>query len=384
MFNTKNYLKNFDIFIPIILLLITLMGAFSIGISMLPPTDGQSQTILELISSFNIRHVNLHMLWFLFGAIALAVVVFIDYRNYSVMSPYMYWAIVAALIYVDLRGVVAGGAQSWIDFGAFRFQPSEFAKITVIIVLAKLLSSKPEGINRFLDLIPLGIATGIPLIMIILQPDFGTAAVIFAIFFGMLFMGGLSYKLIALLVALSASGFTLMCFTFLTEIQKARILVFLNPGADPMGSGYHVMKSIVALASGRVFGKDLFDGNTLSQLDFLPAKHTDFIFSVMTEGLGFVAGAAIIILYLLLIARTLLIAATSRDRFGSMLVAGVASMMMVHIFVNIGMTMGIVPVTGIPLPFLSYGGSSMLANMVAYGLVLNVGMRRQETFFSAS
>ena len=380
MFDRK-YFKNFDFVIPFVLFLLTVIGAVGIGISMRPPTDGQEQGIIQLITSLNLRHVNLHFLWFAAGLIVMVIVIAIDYNNFYDLSPYIYWVIIAALIYVDLAGDVAGGAQSWINFGAFSFQPSEFAKISVIIALARLLSLKEEGVKSLWDLFPIVVQVGIPLTLTVLQPDFGTAAVIFAISFGMLYLGGLSYKLILGITSASGVGLVAMWFTFLTDEQKSRILVFLNPGADAMGSGYHVMQSIIAIGSGRIFGKNIFDTNMLSQLDFIPAKHTDFIFSVTGEAFGFIAGALIISLYALLIFRSIMIAATARDKFGSMLASGVASMIMFHVFINIGMTMGLVPVTGIPLPFMSYGGSSMLTNLIAFGLVLNVGMRRQKTMF---
>jgi len=377
----KKYFKNFDFVIPLVLFLLSVIGAVGIGISMRPPTDGQEQGIIQLITSLNLRHVNLHFLWFAAGLIVMVIVIAVDYNNFYDLSPYIYWVIIAALVYVDLAGDIAGGAQSWINFGAFSFQPSEFAKISVIIALARLLSLKEEGVKSLWDLFPIAVQVGIPLILTVLQPDFGTAAVIFAISFGMLYLGGLSYKLILGIISASGVGLVAMWFTFLTDEQKSRILVFLNPGADAMGSGYHVMQSIIAIGSGRIFGKNIFDTNMLSQLDFIPAKHTDFIFSVTGEAFGFIAGALVILLYALLIYRSIMIAATARDKFGSMLASGVASMIMFHVFINIGMTMGLVPVTGIPLPFMSYGGSSMLTNFIAFGLVLNVGMRKQKTMF---
>lgn len=377
----KKYIKNFDFVIPLILFLLTVIGAAGIGISMRPPADGQEQGIIQLIASFNLRHVNLHFLWFAAGLLIMVFAVAFDYKNFHDLSAYIYWIVIAALIYVDLAGDIAGGAQSWINFGTFSFQPSEFAKLTVIIALARLLSLREEGINSLWDLFLAALQVGIPLVLIVLQPDFGTAAVIFAISFGMLYLGGLSYKLILGLVSASGVGLIAMWLTFLTDEQKSRILTFINPGADAMGSGYHVTQSIIAIGSGRIYGKNIFDTNMLSQLDFIPAKHTDFIFSVTSEAFGFVVGALVIVLYAVLMFRTIMIAATARDKFGSMLASGVASMIMFHVLINIGMTMGLVPVTGIPLPFMSYGGSSMLTNLIAFGLVLNVGMRRQKTMF---
>lgn len=162
---------------------------------------------------------------------------------------------------------------------------------------------------------------------------------------------------------------------------KNRVLVFLNPELEPLGNAYNVIQSMTAIGSGQLYGKGVLTDNTLSQLNFLPAKHTDFIFAVTVEALGFVGGAMIIFLYMLLILRTIAIAKKAKDKFGSLIVIGVATMMFFHIFENIGMTMGIMPVTGIPLPFMSYGGSSMMTNMAAYGMVLSVAMRRHKIKF---
>lgn len=379
----KKYINNFDFLIPLILILLVLIGAVGIGVSMRLPTDGQDQSFIDLITSFNLRHVNLHLLWFAAGFIAMLVVISVDYNVLFHFSAYIYWVIVAALIYVDLAGHVAGGSQSWINFGAFNFQPSEFAKLTVIIALARLFSLKEdEGIKTLWDFFQVALLVGIPLILIISQPDFGTTVVIFVVAFGMLFLNGLSYKFILGIVTASIAGMVVLWFAFLTQIQQNRVLVFLNPGEDPMGVGYHVTQSILAIGSGRMFGKDILNTNMLSQLDFIPAKHTDFIFSVTVEAFGFFAGAFVILLYAILILRCLQIAATARDKFGSMLASGVAVMIVFHVFVTVGMTMGIVPITGITLPIISYGGSSMITNLIAFGMILNVGMRRQVTLFN--
>ncbi|MBE3102046.1 MAG: FtsW/RodA/SpoVE family cell cycle protein, partial [Firmicutes bacterium] len=187
-------------------------------------------------------------------------------------------------------------------------------------------------------------------------------------------------------IALGISAIPIAWFTLLDTFQKHRILVFLNPGMDPLGSGYNVLQSMMSVGSGQITGQlnsigGILFGNTLSQLDFLPAKETDFIFSVTTEALGFIGGITIIILFFILIMRTIRVATKAKDTLGAMIAVGVASMILFHVFENIGMTMGIMPVTGIPLPFMSYGGSSMWTNMISFGLVLNVGMRRHKIKF---
>ncbi|MFU0800923.1 MAG: rod shape-determining protein RodA [Xylanivirga thermophila] len=379
----KKLLKNFDFMIVILICLLVGFGAIGIGIAMRSPTEGQGG-ITEMIGNFNLKYVQLHLLWAATGLVLMLITASIDYNVLKDMSAYIYWIIVALLLYVDAKGNVAGNAQSWIVLGPFKLQPSEFAKLAIIITTAKVLSKDEESdgkLSHLKDLIPLIVKIAIPLVLVAIQPDFGTATVFMAIIFGILFVAGISYKLLFGIIGAGVACIPLLWFGFLSDVQKNRILVFLNPGLDPLGEGYHVTQSLIAIGSGQIYGKGLLTDNTLSQLNFLPAKHTDFIFSVTAEALGFMGGIIIILLYLALIIRTMKIASKSKDKFGALLVTGVASMIMFHIFENIGMTMGLMPVTGIPLPFMSYGGSSMWTNMIAYGMVLSVGMRRQKIKF---
>ena len=205
--------------------------------------------------------------------------------------------------------------------------------------------------------------------------------VLLVILFSMLFVMGMSYKLIFGFLGIGVIVAPIMWFNFLTPVQQTRILVFLNPSLDPTGDGYHVIQSVMAIGSGRLTGKSLLSGNTLSQLNFLPEPHTDFIYSVIVEALGFFRRYNCNYIIWILIIRSILIARKAKDTFGQLIVIGVVAMQMAHIFENIGMTMGIMPITGIPLPFLSYGGSFMWTNMIALGLILNVGMRRQKIKF---
>lgn len=380
----KKLIKNFDFLILILISLLVGFGLIGIGVAMREPVQDDEYRLFDMIGNFNLHYVKLHLLWFGVGLVAMLVVLSVDYHLFAEMSPYIYWTVVAMLLYVFFRGHIAGNARSWISFGSFYMQPSEFAKISMIISLAKAIAKKKdegEGLNSIKDLLPLLGRLVIPLTLIIDQPDFGTAMVFIAIFFGMIFVAGISYKLLLGTIGAGVAAVPLMWYGLLSDTQKNRILVFLNPGMDPLGAGYHVIQSIIAIGSGRIWGKGILTDNTLSQLNYVPAKNTDFIFSVTVEALGFVGGAIIICLYLCLILRTIYLATKAKDNFGSFLVIGVVSMMVFHIFENIGMTIGLMPVTGIPLPFMSYGGSSMITNMIAYGLVLNVGMRRQKINF---
>lgn len=383
MFDRK-LIKNFDFFILILIFLLVGFGLIGIGVAMREPVQGEEFRLFDAIGNFNLYYVKLHLLWFGIGLAAMLVVISVDYHLFAEMSSYIYWTVVAMLLYVSFSGHIAGNARSWINFGAFYIQPSEFAKISIIISLAKAMAKKKdegEGLNSVKDLLPLLGRLAIPLVLIIDQPDFGTAMVFIAILFGMIFVAGISYKLLLGIMGAGLAAVPVMWYGLLSETQKNRILVFLNPGMDPLGAGYHVIQSIIAIGSGRIWGKGILTDNTLSQLNYVPAKNTDFIFSVTVEALGFIGGAIVICLYLCLILRTIYLATKAKDSFGSFLIIGVVSMMVFHIFENIGMTIGLMPVTGIPLPFMSYGGSSMITNMIAYGLVLNVGMRRQKINF---
>jgi len=376
----KRLLKNFDIKILFLIFLITGIGIFGIGIAKRLPTEG-GEDLIEAIGNFDLYHVKLQLFWFVSGLILMTITISIDYHIIGDYVEYFYWIVVVLLLYVDLAGVIRGGAQSWIPIGPFSLQPSEFAKISMILTFAKVLSKKEDGINHIKDLFPVLFRLALPMVLILSQPDFGTAAVFIVILFGMLFVANISYKLLLGIIGSAGALAPIIWFSLLSEVQKDRIRVFLNPSLDPMGKGYQVSQSVTAIGSGQIFGKGILTNNTLSQLNFLPAAHTDFIFAVLTEALGFIGGIIIISLYLLLVIRTIMLATKARDKFGSLIVIGVTAMIVAHIFENIGMTMGLTPVTGIPLPFMSYGGSFMWTNMIAYGLVLNVGMRRQKIKF---
>ena len=383
----KRLIKNFDFLILIIIILIVCLGLLGIGIATRSPIEGSDGAIGNAINSFNLRQVNLQVLWFTTGLVMMLIVISIDYHIIIDLSIYVYWIVIGLLILVIFAGTKGGGAQSWIAIGSFRMQPSEFAKITVILSLARIMSKREEkGINNIKSIIPIILTMAIPFALIIKQPDLGTALTFIVILFGMLFVAGINYKLLIAGIALGISAIPIAWFTLLDNYQKHRILVFLNPGMDPLGSGYNVLQSMMSVGSGQITGQlnsigGILFGNTLSQLDFLLAKETDFIFSVTAEALGFVGGITIIALFFILIMRTIRVATKAKDTLGALIAVGVASMILFHVFENIGMAMGIMPVTGIPLPFMSYGGSSMWTNMISFGLVLNVGMRRHKIKF---
>jgi rod shape determining protein RodA len=389
MFQKKNAIKNFDFLLLFIIILLTGFGLIGIALATRSPMEGTEGAIAEAIGSFNLQQVKLQIIWFATGLVLMIIVVSVDYHKINDLAPYAYLAVIGLLVIVKFFGTTGGGAQRWIAIGSFRMQPSEFTKITVILILARIMAredeEEEEGINDFKTIGKLIIALALPLALIIIQPDMGSAMVLAVIFAGMVFVAGIKYKYLFIALAAAVAAVPVVWYTILDDFQKKRIQVFLNPGMDPLGDGYHVLQSIISIGSGQLTGQigraGLLGDNLLSQLDFLPAKDTDFVFSVTTEALGFIGGITIIVLYYLLIMRTLRVARRSRDKLGSYICVGVASMVLFHVFENIGMSMGIMPITGIPLPFISYGGSSMWTNMISFGLVLNVGMRRQKINF---
>ncbi len=316
-------------------------------------------------------------------AVGFAVMFFvmtIDYTQFFRFSSHLYVLNLLLLVSLFFIGRESGGAQRWIDFRFFDLQPSEFAKIIIIISLARHLVSREGNFDSIFSVIPAFLHVALPMALIFMQPDLGTALVFIIILFGMLFMAGASVRhLLFYAVAGIAVGFPLL-WSKLKVYQKMRLTVFLNPEADPLGFGYQLMQSMIAIGSGGLRGKGLFEG-TQSQLEFLPAQHTDFIFSVLAEEWGFIGGVVLLLLLLLLIYRVIRVASLARDTFGSLICIGVATMLTFQVLVNIGMTISIMPVTGLPLPFMSYGGSSTMANMMALGLVLNIGMRRHKLMF---
>lgn len=302
-----------------------------------------------------------------------------DYRMLKRYALYIYIFNLVMLVAVMLFGQTALGAQRWIQLGPVSLQPSEFSKIIMIISLAAMLDQKVGKLNTFSDLLPVAAYVGVPFLLVMKQPDLGTSLVFIAILFGMVFVAGINMRLLLTIFG-GGIAFLPIFWYFLKDYQKMRIMVFLDPNVDPLGSGYHIIQSIIAIGSGMLFGKGLFEG-TQSQLNFLPENHTDFIFAVVGEEMGFVGALVLLILYAVLLYRSMKIANDASDNFGLLLAVGITSMFTFHILVNVGMTAGIMPVTGIPLPLMSYGVSSLTTNMIAVAILLNIHMRRQKILF---
>ena len=313
--------------------------------------------------------------WILLGLVAMLTALVIDYRELSRHAYTIYCVTVLLLIYVVVDGDTASGAKRWIRIGSFSLQVSEFAKIALILALAKYFESgKIQGQYFFKDLWVPTLLTGVIFMLIAIQPDLGTAMMVFLIF--LVFITAIEIDG-AFLIKLFGTGIFLIpsLWFFLRDYQKQRVMTLFNPEIDPLGAGYHSIQSKIAIGSGGFFGKGLFMG-TQSRLNFLPEKHTDFIFSVFAEETGFIGVIVLLSVYLFIILKGLNIAFHARDRFGLFLALGIVSSISFYFLFNLGMSIGLFPITGLPLPLVSYGGSSLVTNFFSFGLLLNIGMRR--------
>jgi rod shape determining protein RodA len=320
------------------------------------------------------------------GLAALFLATLIDYHVILHYAWIAYGLGLAMLIAVDVIGMIGMGAQRWLSLGGVSIQPSEFFKLALVIVIARYFSGlrKPAP-YAWSDVWPIAVATAVPFLLVMKQPDLGTAMILVGIFVIMLFVAGAEVRLfgwtagaVVSLAAVLFGLFALGIFNplgFLREYQLRRIRVLLDPSLDPLGAGYHINQSKIAIGSGGLGGKGFLHG-TQSGLNFLPEQHTDFIFSVVSEEWGFIGSIVVIVLIILLLLRAVRTAQGARDFAGSLLTMGVATIFFLHCAINIGMTTGIMPVVGLPLPLLSYGGSSVLTTFAGIGLILNVRMRR--------
>lgn len=313
---------------------------------------------------------------FVIGFFAVWILNKIDYDRYGYLSKYIYIFSAALLILVLVIGKSGDwGAQSWIRIGPVGIQPSEIAKIGFILTFSQHLTAVENKINQPLTLLGLLAHMGILVFLILLQPDAGSAMVFAFIFITLVFAAGISYKYILGALGIGALSLPAIYFFLLSPYQKQRIQVFFNPDLDKLGSGYNVIQSKIAVGSGELYGKGYLSG-TQNQLGILPTKHTDFIFSTIAEEWGFVGAVFIVLLLFFIIFRCIKASQNSSSAYGKYVCLGVAAMLIFHTFENIGMCIGIMPVTGIPLPFISYGGTSLITNMAAIGIVLSVTRRK--------
>jgi rod shape determining protein RodA len=356
----RRLIKNFDMWLVIICLLLVCAGIACI----------YSTTHFLANSDIFLKQI----MWLGIGLAAMLLTVTFNYRAVKRWAYVIYAVSLILLVAVIFIGKTVLGAQRWLMIGPFSFQPSEFAKLALFIALAKYLTPEKMSKKKFYPrdlLICLGLFI-VPFIIILKEPDLGSALVLIPGFFAILYFAGAGTKYLLALVGMGA-GLAPIAWFFLKDYQKTRLLVFLNPKMDPLGVGYHLTQSKITIGSGKLLGKGFLMG-TQTQLRFLPKQHTDFIFSVIGEEFGLIGVSCILILYLLFIYRSMRATLTG-DLFGRLLAVGIISGIVFQVFVNIGMSTGIMPVTGIPLPFLSYGGSSLVFTFIGIGLILNIRMR---------
>jgi rod shape determining protein RodA len=359
----RRLITHFEWLLPLLALSVSGLGALTVSSAThTPGAQGLSPLAWRQLT------------WLAAGAVGMLLILTFDYRRLERSSYIVYLIVLLSVLAVPVIGRVAGGSRRWLPLGPVSIQPSEFMKLALVIALARYFArTRPAGLGPREAVLPLVLA-GIPAAAILAQPDLGSAGMVVIVAVSMLILGGVRLRWFAMMGAPLLIGAPLL-WGHLKEYQQRRILTFLDPDKDPLGAGYHVIQSKIAVGSGMVWGKGFLQG-TQNHLNFLPEQHTDFIFSVFAEEWGFVGTAALVALYLTLVLRALLVASRARDRFGVMLVLGVTSIVFWQAVINVGMTTGLLPVVGIPLPFFSYGGSSLLCLLIGIGLMMNVAMRR--------
>ncbi|MCH7960374.1 MAG: rod shape-determining protein RodA [Candidatus Hydrogenedentes bacterium] len=314
------------------------------------------------------------MIFFGLGAVACAMIACIDHRFIVSLAPLLYAGSIGLLIAVLIVGAEIKGGQRWLSIGPFGGQPSEPAKLALILMLTWYFTAIGPRIRKMRYVLLTFIIAAIPGLLILREPNLGTAATLGPVVFAMLYVAGCKRRhLIAIVLAgLAAAP---VAWTQLKDYQQTRVITFIDPARDPQGSGYHTIQSMITVGSGGLTGKGYMEG-TQTYLSYLPEHHTDFIFSLLAEEWGFVGACGVIIIFALFLTRALSYAHNSIDLSGSLLVTGVVSLLAFHVFVNIAITLGMMPVTGIPLPFLSYGGSFYLTTMMSVGVLFSVNARR--------
>ncbi|MEF9934590.1 MAG: rod shape-determining protein RodA [Clostridium sp.] len=369
MFGKNRMIKHIDYSIVFSCVALIIIGLMTISSATHAFSDGGSMRNLIMQGAFAIV-----------GTIIAIGIISVDYNTIGGYYKLLYALGIASLIIVLLFGSERNGAKAWLGIGQFGVQPAEIFKIVLIIAIAKTLEDI-DNINTFKNFFKVSAVALIPMILIQMQPDTGTNMIFAVTVFGMIFYAGLDKRIIWGGLGVGIVGFAaIWFFDILKSYQKFRILVFLNPELDMSGEGYNAYIAKTAIGAGQFFGSGLYSG-TLTEGNFIPELHTDFIFSVFAEEWGFFGSIILLALYFNIIWRGIKIAKESKDKFGTYLVIGILSMFTFQILQNIGMDLGLLPITGIPLPFISYGGSSLLTTIISMAFLINVGMRKQKINF---
>ncbi|BES84070.1 MULTISPECIES: peptidoglycan glycosyltransferase MrdB [Pectobacterium] len=336
---------------------------------------GYSLFVLWSASGQDVGMMERKVVQIVLGFTVMIVMAQIPPRVYEGWAPYLYVVCVILLLIVDIFGQISKGAQRWLDLGFIRFQPSEIAKIAVPLMVARFINRDmcpPSLKNTAIALILIFV----PTLLVAAQPDLGTSILIALSGLFVLFLAGMSWSLIGIAVLLLAAFIPILWFFLMHDYQRARVMMLLDPESDPLGAGYHIIQSKIAIGSGGLSGKGWLHG-TQSQLEFLPERHTDFIFAVLAEELGLIGVLILLAMYLFMIMRGLVIAANAQTSFGRVMVGGLMLILFFYVFVNIGMVSGILPVVGVPLPLISYGGSALVVLMAGFGIVMSIHTHRK-------
>ncbi|MFN3454631.1 MAG: rod shape-determining protein RodA [Pseudobdellovibrio sp.] len=364
--NERNFLHRLDLRLIALIFTLNVIGLINLYSATHGPHSKEVETLFVQ-----------QIIWLTAGWTIFFVMTFIDYIWINRLIWIAYAVNVGALIYTDFFGRAVLGGQRWIDLHFFRYQPSETMKMCLILVLAKILITRnPQGPGMGLrDMIGPLVLIFIPFVLTMKQPDLGTASMLMFIGGTMLFFVKIRKSIIAALVVLGMIAIPVVWKYGLRDYQRHRVYTFISPDSDPQGKGYNSIQSRIAVGSGQFFGKGFRQG-TQSQLEFLPERHTDFIYSVLSEEWGFVGSMVVMLTFVFLYLVCFEVASRARDKFGALIVIGVTAYLFWHMFVNIGMVIGLLPIVGVPLPLLSYGGSGMLTTMLGMGLISSVAYRR--------
>lgn len=352
--------------------MLALYGVLAITIANFDPTLGSDRSLQDLVMDAN--NGRLQLMWVVVSMVVVALMMTIKYDIIGRLWPVIYVVDVLLLALV-LTTAQINGVNAWFQFLDRTFQPSELAKIALIITLSKALTRYPDKpIPNFRYFMYVCVHFGIPALLIAAQPDIGTLMVFCVIFVALLFASGFELRWMFLLGGLAVAAVTPVIFYLAStnNFRWLRLVAFINPESDPTGSSYQIINSKITIGSGGLYGKGAWAEGTLTHLNYVPENHTDFIFSVVGETLGFVGAVVLLALYAFVIFRMLLLSFHTNDKFGRLIIIGVMAMLLFHVFENVGMCIGVMPITGIPLPFISYGGTNLVVNMAGIGLVLNV------------
>jgi rod shape determining protein RodA len=360
----RRLLQNFDWVLLFLLILIGIISVLNLYSATFPIKDaGGTQIVMKQIY------------WYLMGFAVLILTTTFDYHALERLAWYIYLFTMGLLVLVLIMGKISSGSQRWLNLGIINFQPSELAKISIVIILSRFFSTNGEYIDyRLRDLWHPFILIILPCLLIADEPDLGSALALAIISFSIILIMKIRWVSLICLIVTTLSSVPFVWFN-LKDYQKKRIFTFLNPESDPLGAGYHIIQSKIAIGSGLIGGKGFLKG-TQTRLHFLPEQHTDFAFSVWAEEWGFLGSIFLLLLYLFLVLWGINIAKNSKDKFGALLAIGITAIVFWQLVINVSMTIGLLPVVGIPLVLFSYGGSSVLSTMLGMGLLMNISIRR--------